>query len=106
MGVGKFDETIAEMKRGLAIKPTFAIHQTISNALVRDGKPDEGLAELEKALAIAPQNAVLHFNKAIILLLLGRMAEAWPEYEWRCSNIRGWPDVRAASTGPNGMARR
>ena len=88
MGIGKFDECIAEMKKGLAIKASFAIHQTISNALVRDGKPDEGLAELEKAIAIAPENAVLHFNKAIILLLLGRMAEAWPEYEWRWQHPR------------------
>jgi tetratricopeptide (TPR) repeat protein len=91
MGLGRFDECIEEMKKATAIKPTFAIYQTHSNALVRDLRGEEGLATLEKALAIDPQNPILHFNKSIILLLLGRLEEAWPEYEWRWQHPRmGW----------------
>ncbi len=85
---GLFDQCIAEMRQSLAKRPFPSTYQTLSNALVRNGHPAEGLAELEHALALAPQDPILHFNKSIILMLMGRYAEAWPEYESRWKHPR------------------
>ncbi len=88
MNLGRFDETIVAMKAALERRPWPTVHQSLSNAYVRSGRPEEGLEELNKALALEPNNAVLHFNKAIILLLMGRFLEAWPELEWRWKHPR------------------
>jgi hypothetical protein len=37
----------------------------------------------QQALTLEPNNANAHWNKAQILLLLGRIKEGWKEYEWR-----------------------
>ncbi len=88
MNLGRFDEAIAEMNKALAIRPYPGVYQALSNAYTRSGHPEIGLKEVEKALAIDPQNAVLHFNKSVILMLMGRLREAWQEYEWRWKHPR------------------
>jgi tetratricopeptide (TPR) repeat protein len=88
MNLGQFEEAIAESQKALAIQPRAALLQSLSNAYARTGRPELGLAEIEKAIALEPQNPILHFNKSIILLLMGRMQEAWPEYEWRWQHPR------------------
>jgi tetratricopeptide (TPR) repeat protein len=88
MNLGQFDETIVEMKRVLAIKKLPSILQSLSNAYARTARPDEALQHINEAVALDPQNAVLHFNKSIILMLMGRYRDAWPEYEWRWQHPR------------------
>lgn len=88
MNLGRFDEAIAEMKKALAIRPYPGVYQALSNAYTRQGQPEVGLVEVEKAIAMDPQNAVLHFNKSVILMLMGRLRDAWPEYEWRWKHPR------------------
>jgi tetratricopeptide (TPR) repeat protein len=88
MNMGRFDEAIAELKRAIAIKPRPSLLQSLSNAYTRIGQPDKGIEHIEQAIALDPKNAILHFNKSIILLLMGRMREAWPEYEWRWQHPR------------------
>ena len=88
MNLGRFDETIESMKEITSIQPSAAVYQSWSNALVRSGHPEEGLAMIEKSLAMEPQNPTFHFNRSIILIMLGRLVEAWPEYEWRWKQPR------------------
>ena len=83
MNLGQFEESIGEMQQAIAVKPKAGLLQSLSNAYARTGRPEQGLVEIEKAIALDPKNAVLHFNKSVILLLMGRLQEAWPEYEWR-----------------------
>ncbi|CAA7618489.1 tetratricopeptide repeat protein [Magnetospirillum sp. UT-4] len=44
---------------------------------------DESLVCHGRALALAPDDAPVRFNRALTLLLAGRAAEGWSEYEWR-----------------------
>lgn len=54
------------------------------------GELDQALECYERALAIKPDAAKAHFNRGLILLTKGRLAEGWPEYEWR-TRIPGFP---------------
>jgi tetratricopeptide (TPR) repeat protein len=47
------------------------------------GKPDQALAVFANALQKQPEHADLHYNRALSLLLAGRFAEGWKEFEWR-----------------------
>ena len=47
------------------------------------GRPEEACARAERALAYKPDNSALHLFRAMVLLVLGRLEEGWPEYEWR-----------------------
>ncbi|MBP2303076.1 tetratricopeptide repeat protein [Azospirillum picis] len=56
----------------------------------------QALACYERALAAFPDNASAHWNRALALLLSGRLQEGWEEYEWR------W---RLADSPPRGFAQ-
>lgn len=51
---------------------------------------DEAEEAIRRAIALQPDNADYHFHLAHLLLLAGRLAEGWEEYEWRwtLSNFR------------------
>ena len=74
----------AAYARALAARPEAA--ETLNNlANIRQaaGQPEAALALQDRALAQDPANADLHYNRALLLLLLGRWAEGWREHEWR-----------------------
>jgi tetratricopeptide (TPR) repeat protein len=80
---GRFDEAIAAIEKGLAIQPSGRLYHSLGITLIRAGRAVEGLAALEKSLAIDPTPPTLHFDISVARLMLGKYAEAWPEYEWR-----------------------
>lgn len=43
----------------------------------------QALACYDEALATNPDNVAAHWNRALALLVSGRLAEGWDEYEWR-----------------------
>jgi tetratricopeptide (TPR) repeat protein len=55
----------------------------LGNTLRELGRHAEALAAYAQALAIDPQLAEAHFSRAFVLLLQGKYAEGWREYEWR-----------------------
>lgn len=55
----------------------------LSNAVQWQGRQDEARALLADGIDHHPDSPELHWNLALSLLRLGRMAEAWPHYEWR-----------------------
>lgn len=81
--VGRFDEALAAVDRGLALQPLPRLYHSKGIALIRAGRAPEGLAALEQALALDPGNAIVHFDISVARLVNGKLAEAWPEYEWR-----------------------
>jgi Flp pilus assembly protein TadD len=53
------------------------------------GRYDEALACFEAAVATGPRHANARVNRALALLARGRLAEAWPDYEWRIAARTG-----------------
>jgi len=54
-----------------------------AEALKELGEWDTALAMLNEAVGVAPDDAVLRFNRSLLLLQLGRWREGWAEHEWR-----------------------
>jgi tetratricopeptide (TPR) repeat protein len=52
-------------------------------ALQAAGKPDEALEMLDRAIALEGGNADAHWNRALVKLQLGNLADGFAEYEWR-----------------------
>ena len=44
---------------------------------------ERAVATGRRAVAVAPDDAAAHYNLAHCLLMLGRLAEGWREFEWR-----------------------
>ena len=48
----------------------------LGSMLIRQGHPDEGLARIDEAIRLRPDFGLAHVNRAVALLLLGRLEEA------------------------------
>lgn len=74
----------AAYEAALALKPDAV--ETLNNlasVLRAKGDPHAALPLLDQAVEIAPDHAEVRFNRALLLLLLGRMADGWRDHEWR-----------------------
>jgi tetratricopeptide (TPR) repeat protein len=81
---GKLDEATACYRQAIALKPDHVeAHSNLGLALQEQSRMDEALACYDRALELNPQLANAHLNRAVLLLLTGRFAPGWPEYEWR-----------------------
>ncbi len=47
------------------------------------GRPGEALATYDRILETAPEEALVHFQRAMTLLTMGRFSEGWTAYHWR-----------------------
>ncbi|HET7731223.1 MAG TPA: SEC-C metal-binding domain-containing protein [Usitatibacter sp.] len=76
----------------LAAHPDHVGALNLRGLLLQDALDVAGaLASFERAIALAPGVADAHFNRSLALLLLGRYAEGWAEYEWR-TRLPGYAD--------------
>ena len=81
---GRLDEAVAVYERALAGAPERTeIHSNLGVALQERGELEAALASYDRALGLDPDDAEAHRNRAQALLLAGRFAEGWEEYEWR-----------------------
>ncbi|HWR39336.1 MAG TPA: tetratricopeptide repeat protein [Patescibacteria group bacterium] len=55
----------------------------IGNILVDEYRYEEALEKYDHALQLDPEYAAVHWNRALLLLQLGRLEEGFQEYEWR-----------------------
>jgi Tfp pilus assembly protein PilF len=82
--LGQLDEAAASYRRCLKLRPTNPFAQNNLGDLLREqGSPDEALAHLNQAIVLAPEYAKAHYNRSLVWLGQGRLAEGWTEYEWR-----------------------
>ncbi|MEI6560099.1 MAG: tetratricopeptide repeat protein [Rhodospirillaceae bacterium] len=75
---------VACYRRALALEPDFSkTWNNLGIVLGELGRPDEAMTAYRQALALEPGDASQHMNIAFMLLLKGRYAEGWQEFEWR-----------------------
>ncbi len=77
-------EAAALHARAIALQPDFAGAQSnLGSAVLALNQADAAEAAYRRAILLDPAMPDPHRNLGIALLLQGRLAEAWPEYEWR-----------------------
>jgi tetratricopeptide (TPR) repeat protein len=89
----RLDEAITHCRTAVQLDPTLAAaHSNLVNVYASALMPEEALASFRQALALDPGQANVRWNFAIQLLLSGRYAVGWEEYEWRwqgCPELAG-----------------
>ncbi len=81
---GKLDEAKACYRQAIAIKPNHVgAHNNLANVTKEQGRFDEALACYDQAMRCDFGLGETHLNRGMLLLLVGRWEEGWPEYEWR-----------------------
>ncbi|WP_269531336.1 tetratricopeptide repeat protein [Chitinimonas sp. BJYL2] len=88
-------DALAEIDIALGYQPGNIHALTARAEVLRDLlRPDEALMSLNASLALSPLDPDAHWNRALCLLQMGRLAEGWAEYEWRWSISSGGHKAR------------
>lgn len=80
----RFDEAIASYEKAVTLKTDYAVGiSNLGTTLQMIGRREEAMDCFDRALALDPNLANAHSGRSLILLLEGKFAEGWREYEWR-----------------------
>jgi tetratricopeptide (TPR) repeat protein len=80
----EYEKAMAISKKALAIRPDFVdALNNMASVMCVTGKAKEAIPVYEKALKLDPNSALVHWNYALALLILGHYSLGWVEYEWR-----------------------
>jgi Flp pilus assembly protein TadD len=91
----RLDDAVGYYQRAMCHKSRFAeACANLGSARKYQYAFDEAVACYREALDYDPGHAETHFNLGLILLLQGKWAEGWPEYEWRWQT-KGFPRFKA-----------
>jgi hypothetical protein len=97
---GALDEAVFHGLRATAIEPGLIdAHCHLGMARYDRLELNAAIDCQRRALALDPDRACAHFELAKALLLAGRMAEGWTEYEWRFA-LPDAPLLPVAHDGP------
>ncbi len=89
---GRFEQARRSFEKALAIAPgNAATLVSLGHLLASEGRLEEALEPLDRAVALQPGYAGARWNRALVLLALGRWKEGWADYEWRfqCPEVVG-----------------
>ncbi len=79
---GDWEQAEASYRRAVALRPKAAEpHNNLGMIRKRMGQP--ALAHFERALTLDPGFALAHWNRGLVLLAAGMLAEGWQGYDWR-----------------------
>ncbi len=82
--LGRWPDSLASLEQALKIQPDYTDALTVSGlAWQALGDRSRALEYFDAALRINPQAADAHYNRALLLLTSGYLAEGWKEYAWR-----------------------
>ncbi len=82
--LGRLDEAAEEFSAAVRREPQYAEGYSNLGNVQRDlHHLEEAEANIRTGLRLRPDDPVAHANLALLLLLTGRLAEAWPEFEFR-----------------------
>lgn len=76
----RYPDAIAELQRGLAIRPSGIGHYHVAQALVAEHKPAEAVEEYRQAIRLQPEVKDAHQNLAVLLASTGNLDEAADEF--------------------------
>ena len=80
----RFRDAIAAFKKAITCDPSsLKAHRELGVALAGDKKYESAIQCFDHALSMAPNDAESHYWRGIALLMIGKLAEGWDEYEWR-----------------------
>ena len=79
--IRKRDEAKEAFFKALELEPNY-IDALVNLGAMHSGGLDEILSYNDRVLALDPNHALAHWNRALVLLKMGRLEEAWEEYEW------------------------
>jgi tetratricopeptide (TPR) repeat protein len=107
-GQNKFEESIAEYRQALELKPGWAdVLNALATAQSKLGRQDEAIATIEQAIAIEPNDAFAYTSLSIFLQRNGKIPEAEAAaakarmINWK-EELKKNPNAPAPS-GPNDM---
>ena len=82
--LGRLDDAVASYRRAIALKPDYPFaFNNLAGAFRLLKQVEPAIAAYDKALALRPDYPAAMSNRGQCKLLLGRMAEGWPDYESR-----------------------
>jgi tetratricopeptide (TPR) repeat protein len=103
--LGQFEEALKFYDQALILDPGHAdAHVSRGTSLARLRQYDEAIDSYRRALALHPDDADAKLNLALSLLVLGRLREAWPLYEWRWEGRGADPYRHAGIPAWNGAS--
>ena len=95
---GAFREVAPFAREAATLSPgRIEVWNNLANAERDLYRFDEAEAVSRHALTLQPENAEVHYNLALTLLAAGRLAEAWPHWEYRWDAV---PGARRRFPGP------
>lgn len=80
---GRYDEALQLFERALRLDPRFAdAWCNLGNFFRSSARIDKARNAYDMALTHDPSHAGAHWNRALLSLLQGNYAQAWPDYAW------------------------
>jgi tetratricopeptide (TPR) repeat protein len=80
----RLEDAVAVLTEAVRRQPDDAIARlNLASALKDLGRIDAAEAQYRDLLRRHPNDPTAHYNLGVLLLLAGRYAEAWPEWDWR-----------------------
>jgi len=79
----RYREAVDLHQRVVSAQPTAASWTNLGVALHDGGQLIDALAAFSQAVRLDPENAGAHFDRAQVLLRLGRYDAGWREFDWR-----------------------
>jgi tetratricopeptide (TPR) repeat protein len=92
---GNFDKAESAIFQALAVRPDYPeALLNLGNLRMLQGRHDDAEAAIGRAGELAPEMPGAHLNKGLHWLVRGRLADGWPEYEWRWQCPTAFPPPR------------
>ncbi len=98
--LNRHDLSLPHYEKALALDPdSESMHRGYSHSLQAVGRQEEALHHIERALELDPEQMRSHYNRALLLLGLGKFVEGWRAYEARFADELRYA-VRYAHSAP------
>ncbi|MHC4395197.1 MAG: tetratricopeptide repeat protein, partial [Planctomycetota bacterium] len=106
---GRYAEAIENYKQAIQLKPDYAeVYNDMGVTLKECRHCTEAIENYKKALQLKPDYAEAHWNESLALLLSGKIAQGWSQYQRRYEDLNNitYPFQKPLWDGESFVARR